>query len=216
MEQLFLFDIDGTLADTQSIEDPCFFQALEEVHGIVLKNEDWSTWPHVSDWGIVRELLRRLGRESEEFAFMSAFRARFAELVREAVGRTDISVPGVAELPERFRREGRAFALATGGWGISARIKLGGIPGGEAWLKAPMASSDDHYDRREIMKIALKRAEIHYGRPFREVCYFGDGAWDVSAARDLRMGFVGLDLHANGKLKKLGVARVLRDFRELA
>lgn len=51
----------------------------------------------------------------------------------------------------------------------------------------PIASSNDHYERIEIMKAAEKRARICTTQP---VTYFGDAAWDQKACDELGYSFV--------------------------
>jgi hypothetical protein len=50
----------------------------------------------------------------------------------------------------------------------------------------PMASSDDSYDRTQIMRIALSRL----GNRFESVTYYGDGPWDKAACETLGWRFV--------------------------
>ena len=42
--KLAIFDIDGTLTDTNSVDDGCFVKALSEAHAITEINTDWATY----------------------------------------------------------------------------------------------------------------------------------------------------------------------------
>jgi len=51
----------------------------------------------------------------------------------------------------------------------------------------PIASSDNHYARTEIMKIAEEKA---VGKNRVPCTYFGDGEWDKMACEELGFNFV--------------------------
>jgi len=71
--KLVMFDIDGTLTQTEQIDEVSFVQALQEVFGFTEINTDWATYPHCSDSGILEVLFQlRLGRSplpTEIFTF---------------------------------------------------------------------------------------------------------------------------------------------------
>ena len=50
----------------------------------------------------------------------------------------------------------------------------------------PLATSDDAFDRAEIMRIALSSL----GTTFDSVSYYGDGPWDRDACDKLGWNFV--------------------------
>ena len=76
-------------------------------------------------------------------------------------------------------------SIATGGWFESASLKL--ISAGIQFEGIPLASSDDSFDRTEIMNIAAVRAGV--SKPCSCV-YFGDGEWDRIASQKLGYRFV--------------------------
>ena len=81
----------------------------------------------------------------------------------------------------------------------------------------PWASADDALDRVDILRTAIQRAKEHYGQDaFEKTVYIGDGVWDVRAAKELGIGFVGL---ATGKqaglLVEEGASFVLPDHSSL-
>ena len=51
----------------------------------------------------------------------------------------------------------------------------------------PIASSNDHYSRTEIMKLAKDKANISSNH---SITYFGDAAWDQMACNELGYNFV--------------------------
>lgn len=81
-----------------------------------------------------------------------------------------------------------------------------------------MATSDDAFDRDEVIQVAADRAKEHYGqREWTSIVYVGDGIWDLRAAKNLGCGFIGI---ASGNkadvLMRAGAKHVLPDFAEMA
>jgi len=53
---LVVFDIDGTLTDTNKVDGVCYWQAVREVLGLAQEQPDWSGFRHVTDVGIAAEI----------------------------------------------------------------------------------------------------------------------------------------------------------------
>ncbi|MCF6283510.1 MAG: HAD family hydrolase, partial [Candidatus Polarisedimenticolaceae bacterium] len=77
------------------------------------------------------------------------------------------------------------LSIATGGWLESAELKLNSA--GINIKNIPVASSNDHYCRTKIMKIAEQRATN--GNAINNT-YFGDGVWDKKACGELGYNFI--------------------------
>lgn len=52
MVHLVMFDIDGTLLDSTEFDGRIYAEVIHEVLGIVV-DRDWSTYPHVTDGGLL-------------------------------------------------------------------------------------------------------------------------------------------------------------------
>ncbi len=76
-------------------------------------------------------------------------------------------------------------SIATGGWYESAALKLRSA--GIEINSIPIASSNDHISRVEIMKCAASKA---IGQNVYPCTYFGDGSWDKKACAQLGFNFV--------------------------
>jgi phosphoglycolate phosphatase-like HAD superfamily hydrolase len=85
---------------------------------------------------------------------------------------------------------------------------------GQSLSGFPMATSDDAFDRAEVIQVAADRAKERYGqREWSSIVYVGDGVWDLRAAKSLGIGFVGIA--SGGKAEafvKAGAKHVLPDF----
>ena len=54
---LAIFDIDGTVCDTQDVEERCYATAFEEVCGVSLSTLDWNEYPEATSSGIFHSVL---------------------------------------------------------------------------------------------------------------------------------------------------------------
>src|SRR6185503_21115975 len=54
---LAIFDIDGTICDTQEVEGVCYARAIERVTGRPLSTLDWTAYDEPTSSAIVRDLL---------------------------------------------------------------------------------------------------------------------------------------------------------------
>lgn len=205
---LIIFDIDGTLVDSVKTDDECFIQTFQELHEIVLKDVDWSTFPHVTDSGlskvIFQQYLKREPSEDELIAFKTHFlrliEQRKAELIEVEGARKTIEY--LMELPDI------SIAFATGGWKETAQLKLkqiGVFPSDLVFI-----SANDHYDRAVITKMAITQSQAKEQlEHFETITYIGDGLWDFDTSQQLGIQFIGIDAHQSQRLKQAGAFQVL-------
>ena len=209
-----VFDVDGTLTQSSEVDARCFEMAVFEELGIRI-DTDWSTYRHSTDEGILSELLDRHGLVGSS-EVKAAVRTGFIDLLTAAL-RADATscraTPGArALLTDLVKVPDVAVAIATGGWEESARLKLR-----HACIESDhmaFASSDDSPSRQEIIRIALERVAGHGISEFETVTYVGDAPWDVRAARELGIDFVGIAATAEGRagLESAGAEVVLSSF----
>ncbi|HEX9500363.1 MAG TPA: HAD family hydrolase [Thermoanaerobaculia bacterium] len=173
---LAIFDIDGTLIDSKAVDNECFLASL----GISADAIDWSDYPHHTDRGLTQEFLRR--RWSRDPAEENMVRHR-AEEIRGARAFIDF-----------LRAREWEIALATGAWSESALLKLNaaGFP-----PTLPLACCDAWPSREEIVLGAIA------GRQYDRIVVFGDGWWDVRAARNLKLPFIGVGGAAEGAAESI-------------
>lgn len=188
---LILFDIDGTLVDSQEFDSELFVCAVRTVLGIEV-NDDWSAYRNVTDGGILDEIIDRAGLRSDRTRIHSEVKDTFAELVSEYLeeqGGWLPEIPGAGAFLARLRsRPEVAVGLATGGWEETARMKLKAAGLGADELS--LASGSDALTRVEIMQIAATRA-LNGARAGRTT-YFGDGIWDKRASAELGYDFIAI------------------------
>jgi beta-phosphoglucomutase-like phosphatase (HAD superfamily) len=193
-----LFDIDGTLTASNEIDSICFADAFRDVFGIEIAT-NWDAYEHTTDRGIASEALIRSGRTATESA-LALHRTRFIELLDQRMTSLDEIRGARAFLAELRAREWR-IALCTGAWSASARLKLSrsGFP------DLPLASCDNDSSREAILRRGIALA----GGADEVIISFGDAPWDVRAAANLRLPFIGIG-------RRSGAPEPFEDFRDAA
>jgi len=147
--------------------------------------------------GILAEILNDNAIDATLEA-VAAVRDRFVASVRRHVSDHGpfAEIPGAKAFVHSLHNSTmHRVAYATGGWHGSALLKLSvsGFP----VTGVPLATSDDHFERQEIMLHALRQLD----GVFDTVTYYGDGHWDAVAAKALGWQFVPVGRKLNGLTK---------------
>lgn len=216
MVYLAVFDLDGTLADTLRVDHRCFVEALRLEFGIRFGDDDWSSYRHTTDSGIIPEVLERHFGRPATAAEVAAHRRRFIELLEEAGAAEPEGfreVPGAANLlTALLGRPDWRVVVATGSWRDSARLKL--RLAGLDRFQLPLASADDAEAREGIVAHGVALADGD--GPFDGTVLIGDKPWDLTAARHFGFGFVGAATSGRQRLEAAGARWVFDDWRHAA
>jgi phosphoglycolate phosphatase-like HAD superfamily hydrolase len=181
-----VFDIDGTLLDSNDIDSTLYLAAVRAVLGEVEFRPDWSDYEHVTDQGLLIDVLLDNGLVPDD-ALIQQVKETFLQSVAahlQAQGQFK-EIPGARTFIDSLHQDGEtSIAYATGGWGESARLKLqtAGFPVEDI----PLASSDFHLKRIDIMRHSVSQLP----NPEAPVTYFGDAVWDQRACDELGWRFV--------------------------
>ncbi len=206
MDSLVIFDIDGTVCDTQDVEGRCYAQAFKEVFGVSLDTLDWAAFDEPTSSGIVRSVI---GSSAEIESKEVVFRDRFVDLLRAEKPKFpgDFSpIAGAVELISQLSADSAVtVAFATGGYDTEAEFKLECC--GIDMQQFPHATSSDTPRRRDIIPLAAKRS----GYELSSAVYFGDAPWDVQACERLGIPMIGIGRRSE-ELRELGLNLVFRDF----
>lgn len=216
--KLAIFDIDGTLTNTNGVDNECFVKALADAHAITEIDTDWASYPNTTDSGITLDIFRqRFGRSPEETE-LSKFKRCFIDMLNEHHESNSSSFAEIASASmalNRLKREPDwAVAIATGCWRESALLKLEAATIDVGSL--PAAYAEDGLSREEILQVALSKSLEHYQQSgFEKIVSVGDGLWDVRTACHLGYGFLGV---GSGKsaliLRQAGAKHVIEDFAD--
>ncbi len=185
MPKLVLFDIDGTLVLSGGAGLRAMNRACEEIlgHAEIL---DGIPVAGRTDWIILHDALKRIGREMDEELF-AALRDRYIERLPAEMklpGRGFNGVmPGIRELLDVLHaRHDVHLGLLTGNFERGARVKLEHF---DLWRYFRCgAFGDDSPDRNALVPFALRRAETCGIPPVSpsDVLVVGDTPHDVSCA----------------------------------
>jgi phosphoglycolate phosphatase-like HAD superfamily hydrolase len=193
MTHLVMFDIDGTLVDSMRVDSHLYARAVREtLGGDVYIDETWRPYVHVTDGGILDEILAQHRFPAPLDPLRVEVKRRFIELVRghlDAGGSVLREIRGATELLQELRaRADVRLAIATGGWAETALMKLAAI--GMSVDGIGFASSSDAHARTKIMELAAERA-LRGAEPTTRT-YLGDGAWDQRASAELGYRFIAI------------------------
>jgi phosphoglycolate phosphatase-like HAD superfamily hydrolase len=215
---LIMFDLDGTLLKSNTLDIHCFSSAFKNVMGIENIGSDWTDFKYVTDEGIVSEILtRHLNRPATKNEILN-IKTKILELLQsQALTNKEnfAPIPGALELfCSLKKKEGCGVAIATGCWEQSAILKLS--TAGFDVENLPIASSDDSHRREEIMDIACSRAlDLFSVSRFETVTYIGDGVWDLKASKNMGYHFIGIGFYDNeAQLRQEGAFYILNDYSD--
>ncbi len=215
---LLVFDIDGTLLDSTGVDEECYERAMKETHHIVFDDFDWEKFSDVTDQGVTEDILKnhfgRIPTEEE----IGVVERKMGELVwaeKSSHSHKFHAASGVESLINELLNQGdTAFCMATGAWRESALAKLSSLDNNLTPI--PWEHAGKYRKRSEIVKSAIEKSKKHYGvEHFSSICALGDGKWDFMTAAELKINFIGVDLHQNGRLKQLGAKKVIHEYGNL-
>ena len=208
-----VFDIDGTLTDTNMVDHECYVVAVREVLGGEV-GDDWGGVDDVTDANILRAVWESQRAEPLPASVEQEVISLFVDLLDVEARRYPDRfrpIPGARDVFARLAELGFASAIATGGWRQAAELKLwrASVP----FEAVPLASASDRIRRVDIIRHVLGSMSGD-GSP---AVYIGDRPWDVGAARALGMGFIGVGRGIDAdKLREAGADIVIEDLRDTA
>ncbi|MGH9872381.1 MAG: HAD family hydrolase [Pyrinomonadaceae bacterium] len=216
--KLAIFDIDGTLTNTNSVDEECFVQAFSEAHAITDIDSDWAAYPHTTDSGITAHIFQeRFGRnpkQAELDKFKSCFVNRLAAQY-QSDSSSFAEVAGASLAVSMLRLDSDwAVAIATGCWRESALLKLKAANIDAEGI--PAAFAEDGLSREDILKAALSQSLEQYEVScFEKIVSIGDGLWDLRTAGRLNFAFLGVGCGESAtRLQRAGARHVIEDFSD--
>jgi phosphoglycolate phosphatase-like HAD superfamily hydrolase len=180
----YLFDIDGTLANTRGgVHYNSFHTALREVYGCEGRIDSVPVHGN-TDIGILRAALAYHGQLRDNFeALLPKAQALMCAEVAHNAAKLEVELcPAIPELLALLRGEGKLIGVVTGnfediGW---RKLECGGIR--EFFDFGSF--SDQREKREDIFRHGIELAWQLRG-PETSVCFFGDTPSDIRAAAQL-------------------------------
>jgi phosphoglycolate phosphatase-like HAD superfamily hydrolase len=185
----YLFDIDGTLANTRGrVHYNSFHTALRQVFGCEGRIDDVPVHGN-TDPGIMRAALLQHGKMPDDFEarLPEAWAIMNAEVARKADQMEVELCPGIPELLAELRRQGKVIGVVTGNLEQVGWLKLEG--GGIRHFFDLGSFSDTREKREDIFRHGVELARKQRG-PDTSICFIGDTPSDVRAAECLGMPVV--------------------------
>lgn len=212
--KLIIFDIDGTIIDSIKSDDACYVQTLNDLFDINLSEVDWAQFKNVTDSGLTYDIFQMfLKRPPKEIEILEIKKYYYGLLVNKSDTITEITG---AEKFINYLNEQSSYkiAFATGGWKMTALLKSG--RSNIDITKYIYKTADDHYNRVKILQLAISESmRVNKIDAFESITSIGDGIWDKTTAEELGVDFIGIDYHENGRLKKQGAKRVIKDYKNI-
>jgi phosphoglycolate phosphatase-like HAD superfamily hydrolase len=211
-----LFDIDGTLLDMRGAGRKSFIRALKSVFGW---DDDirYINFAGNTDHNVLQQVMEKHGRTPIDDDRRRFFTQIPVELAQTA-GKAELLIhPGVKELLKILSADERVMlGLVTGNVEACARIKLRQFDLHEHFVLG--AFGDDHADRSEIARLAIRRAReaLTPDREIRARFLVGDTPFDIAAAKSIEAVSIAV---ATGKfdanaLRAAGADHILTDLSD--
>lgn len=212
--RLIIFDIDGTLANTDYEKDLCYAEAFHDVVGVSLEGLDFRSCRHVTDSAITdhfyQQLYQRNALPEEVEALKQQFRLKMEERYKTHPHYFE-EIPGAsATFKQLMHQPDVHLGIATGAWRYPALFKLDviGVPGNEV----PFVGADKSYSKIDSIQEVMQLVRNQYGEHnYNQIVYVGDRIYDWDVSNELGIDFIGVDYLSTGILKNAGVSQVLQD-----
>lgn len=208
LTMLLIFDIDGTICDTQSAEGECYAEALFVVTGIKADTLDWSQFQEPTSSAIIKEILANTSEKEHKEALFKNLFIELLKKIQHQYPQGFLPIKGAVDFIKHIRSNNLYdIAIASGGFDLEAEFKLKCC--GLNIHDFPHATSSDTPKRKDIITLAAQKA----GYPLTSVVYLGDGVWDVKATKELNIPMIGIGRKIE-TLKSLGILHTYVNFED--
>lgn len=220
MARLLLFDIDGTLLDSNGAGGESILDAAEAHFGIQRAQIPPLQLAGSTDPAIAMDLFTLLNRThtpAEITAFLDRYLASLQHRLQDS-GFSGYTLPGVTPLLEALRTESTAhLGLLTGNVRRGATIKLSRHGLFEHFIDG--AFGCDHHDRNQLGPVALQRMQDATGTRFdiADVIVIGDTPKDIRCAEAFgaKCLAVGTGQYSSAELSALNPWRTVDSFADV-
>jgi len=213
-QNLVVFDIDGTITDSVQIHQEAFIKALLKL-GVPQHQPDdqpqLNTFKHHTDSYIARTIFETYTDLTFDQKLLKKFEV---ELHRDLLKHQISEIKGAIKFIQYLQHETNfGICFATGSLLQPAIHKLNaiGLPFDENLLVA----ANNIWDRESIINQAIDQSKLHHGQnDFKRIISIGDGLWDLKAAQNLGLEFIGIGAQNKIDFLENEVRYIADDFSE--
>lgn len=207
-ETLIIFDIDGTLTDSIPTYLPVITKVLGDI-GLKDIDTDYDNYLHHTDlYALEYNYERNFAKKAPK-----NLRYKVDELLKTELLKHPLvpEIPGATALLKQLQTLEIPFAYGTGAFPKATRIKMKGS--GVPFIPEVLATSLHQVSRVGFVKEAVEKAKHHYNRDnFKRIVAVGDGLWDLMAARDLQIDFLGVGVKNKNVMLEQGCKHWVEDY----
>lgn len=188
---LIVFDIDDTLTKSEYQHQLAYVNAMKKI-GITEINQNWKEYQHHTDSYILKVNYENNFADKFDWNLINNFENRMTEIMLTLEPVKEIN--GAKQFVDFLRVEKKyALAFATGSLLRPALLKL---EQAKIWHdKSLVASSNQFYEREQVVTDAIEKAKQYYSvEKFENIISTGDGIWDLKTAKNLNVKFIGVGL----------------------
>lgn len=213
-ENLVVFDIDGTVTDSVHIHQEAFIKSLLKLGVPRHQPEDQpqlNSFKHHTDSYIAKTII-------ETYTDLTFDQKLLQEFERELYG--DIKKHVIVEIKGALKfiqylqsKTNFGICFATGSLLQPAIHKLNAI--GLQFEESLLVGANDLWERESIIQQAINQAKSYYDQnDFKTIISIGDGIWDLKAAQNLNLEFIGIGTQYKANFIQNDVRYLADDFSE--
>lgn len=207
-QNLLVFDIDGTLLDSEATHQTGFVKGLHAI-GVEYVNTDWESYTHLTDSYIAKQNYEIDVNRGFSQHTLDWFQDEFFNYIKDA---EVAEIPGANSFLNYIEEQTNyAMCFATGSLHKPAVHKLNKAQ--ISYNDAVLVTSNNYLTREEIVLAAIQKAKDYYQvNTFERIISLGDGIWDVKTAKNLNLEFIGIGKGNKEKLHEIGVKHHFENF----
>ncbi|WP_299211998.1 HAD family hydrolase [uncultured Dokdonia sp.] len=208
-DTLYVFDIDGTLTDSIPTYLKVITKVLEDI-GLKDIDTDYDNYLHHTDrYALEYNYERNFGKKAPD-----SLRFELDTLLETELQKHDpvIEIPGARDLLLHFQKSEIPFAYGTGAFPKATAIKMkdANIP----LVSEVLATSITSISRVGFVQEAIEKSKNFYNQDFKKIVAVGDGLWDLKAAQELNIDFLGVGLKNKEAMYRHGCTQWVENFRD--
>lgn len=209
-KSLYIFDVDGTLTDSIPTYLKVITEVLESL-GLEDIDTDYNNYLHHTDmYALAYNYKRNLGTEvPPDLKYKVDILLEQGLLKEKAVQ----EIAGARDTLLKLQKNRISFAYGTGAFPKATAVKMKQTQ--MPFIEEVLATSFHNISRVGFVKEAISKAKAYYNQEsFSKIIAVGDGVWDLKAAQELDLDFIGIGLKNKEEMLDLGCTVWLEDLKD--